>query len=117
MEMNEVFNYVETANDLLAVFLILEIGIAMPVLVVLFVIDIFQTKHAIAVTIRSLAGSVIFSSISGNFFANTFLSWIARRCPSTGNNVPGFIGRRRISTIRWPSVPCAISTRQELCCS
>lgn len=86
---------------------VLAVGVAVFVVLVMFVIDVTQTKHAVRRNFPVIGRFRYLFERLGEFFRNTFSRWTERNCHLTVPSAPGFIVPRRASTTRWLLAPRA----------
>src|SRR5215471_10719136 len=93
----------------LTVLFVFMVGVAVLVIIILFIIDVAQTKHAIRRNYPVIGRFDTCSSTWERSFASISLPWTARRCRSTESNETMSTGPPRT----W--IPLLLSGRPGIC--
>lgn len=87
---------VTTALDTLAVLFIFVVGVIALAVIITFLIDVFQTRHAIRRNHPVIGRFRYLFEHVGTFFRQYFFAADREELPLTAPSAPGFIGRQKI---------------------
>lgn len=93
--LNTLPNFVVGTLSIMSVLFIFVVGAGFLTIVVFYLVDVLQTKHAIRRNYPVIGRFRYLLEHLGIFFANISLPWIAKKCRSTGSSAATSIVRPR----------------------
>ena len=91
----ETTSFVAAVMNIMATLFVVMVGIGVLAVIVIYILDITQTTHAIRRNYPVAGRFRYFLNAWASFSGSTFLPWTARNCHSTAPSVPGSSGLPR----------------------